>query len=116
MFTYQLSFCQGDRITLYGAIGNSGAPYTVQLDDGDVVPFNASRPGYGYISQQILYHVDNLSAVEKGNEKNGGKHKLLVTSAPSEAGQLLSLDYVIVDGSVNAYGVFLSKDALLTSQ
>jgi hypothetical protein len=76
----------------------------VQLDNGIAQSFEGLRSGFGQLPQQMLYHVDNIGA---------GVHQLVVTSLSSvQSNQQLSLDYVVVDGSVNQ---FLSGSATASS-
>ena len=71
-------------MVLYGAVGPSGGPYTVQLDNGLPRTFNASKEKFS--PQVVLYQDGGLSP---------GKHTVRVTNTPF-SGQTLSLDYAVV--------------------
>ncbi|EIW85607.1 hypothetical protein CONPUDRAFT_162774 [Coniophora puteana RWD-64-598 SS2] len=75
----------GDVINLYGTVGNNNGWYTVQVDGGTSMQYNATRfqPYY----QQPLFHANNLG---------GGTHQLTVTNQPQVQGQALNIDYAEV--------------------
>ncbi|KAJ4479074.1 hypothetical protein J3R30DRAFT_3473920 [Lentinula aciculospora] len=118
--TASLSF-QGTRIIVYGAVGDIGAPYSVQIDDGEVLSYNGTSPGFGYHPGQVLYYADNLvnashsinfvilSNVDAGsdpsNSTDSGSTNEFVASGGNNAagsgsvpGVTFSIDYAIVDG------------------
>ncbi|KAF9244860.1 hypothetical protein BU15DRAFT_85715 [Melanogaster broomeanus] len=81
-FTFTVRFWPGEAVTLFGPTGPSNGPYTVQLDGGETVTYNASTSltNYGV----TLYHADNLGP---------GQHQMVLTNMPSTNGQSLSIDY-----------------------
>ncbi|KAJ6461427.1 hypothetical protein C8R45DRAFT_1028393 [Mycena sanguinolenta] len=90
----------GDRVSLYGAIGAQGGPYTVQIDGGTLSTFtarqNISDPNIAlanYLSGQLLFYASNLGL---------GNHTVTVTATELSAGEGLSIDYAIVDGTLNS--------------
>ncbi|KAJ7828794.1 hypothetical protein B0H14DRAFT_2366990 [Mycena olivaceomarginata] len=76
---------QGDVITIFGAVGPSIAPYSVQLDGTPRGTLNATKPSY--TPQVALYHADNLGT---------GLHTLVLTSQPAAERQVLAIDYAQV--------------------
>ncbi|KAL0952765.1 hypothetical protein HGRIS_006993 [Hohenbuehelia grisea] len=81
----------GESVTVFGAIGPTSAPYTVELDGEAPSSYNATKDLY--TPQVMLYHTDNLSS---------GDHTLKLTSAPANSGQALSIDYALVRGLINS--------------
>jgi hypothetical protein len=91
---------QGDRVALYGAIGAQGGPYSVDIDNGSVSTFTAqqmiSDPNTSlanYLSGQLLFYADSLTS---------GNHTVTVTSNLVSPTQDLTIDYAIVDGTLNS--------------
>lgn len=76
----------GSHVELFGMVGPSCGPYTVQLDNGLSRTFNASRDKLS--PQTILY---------EGTGLNPGEHTLRITNSPF-SGQNLSIDYAVVRG------------------
>ena len=76
----------GSQLELYGMVGPSGGPYTVQLDNGPLRTFNASREKFS--PETILYQDTGLST---------GQHTVRITNTPF-SGQNLSIDYAVVRG------------------
>ncbi|TRM60086.1 hypothetical protein BD626DRAFT_408047 [Schizophyllum amplum] len=74
----------GQAVDLYGGVGPSRGPYTVQLDGGDVQTFNATNANVQ--TQVMLYHGDNLG---------GGKHNMIITNQPGRTGDGLVIDYAV---------------------
>ena len=72
-------------VSLYGTVGPGNGPYSVQLDGGQPVTFNAVKPVF--YPQTMLYYADNLGS---------GAHQLVVTNLPAVSGQYLNIDYAIV--------------------
>lgn len=71
---------------MYGPVSPTGAPYTVQLDNGEAQYFTSNRAGY--TPQMLLYQATNLGL---------GSHKVKMTlqlTAPFS--QYLSIDYARV--------------------
>lgn len=78
-----LTILTGEAVTLYGTSGPSSGPYSVQLDGGHTVQYNASNAyptNYGV----TIYHADNLGP---------GVHQILLTNLPDTSGQYLTIDY-----------------------
>lgn len=73
----------GEAVTLFGTSGPVNGPYSVQLDGGKSVTYNATNAyptNYGV----VIYHSDNLGT---------GAHQLVLTNLPETNGQYLSIDY-----------------------
>ncbi|KAF7343026.1 hypothetical protein MVEN_01732800 [Mycena venus] len=103
---------QGDRVALYGAIGSEFGLYTVQLDGGNASSFSAAgamlnstnyqtNPPYTYLPRQMLFYADNLS---------GGNHTLIF-AVPPDSIQTISVDYAIVDGTLNSPSLTVNPNA-----
>ncbi|KAJ6484048.1 hypothetical protein C8R45DRAFT_1099212 [Mycena sanguinolenta] len=97
--TAMFSFA-GDRVALYGAIGGQGGPYSVQIDGGSISSFtarqNISDPDTSlpnYLSKQLLFYASGLGL---------GNHTVTVVSSILASGQDVSIDYAIVDGTLNS--------------
>ncbi|KAJ7730146.1 hypothetical protein B0H16DRAFT_1469726 [Mycena metata] len=75
---------KGDVVTIFGAVGPSIAPYSVQLDGVFHGKLNATKPLY--TPQVALYHANNLGT---------GLHTLVLTSQPAER-EVLAIDYAQV--------------------
>ena len=70
-------------MTLFGTSGPSNGPYSVQLDGGNSVTYNATNAyptNYGV----TIYHADNLGP---------GTHQIVLTNLPAASGQYLTIDY-----------------------
>ncbi len=76
----------GSAATVFGALGPTQGPYSVQLDGGPATNYTAKNAEF--IPQQILYHVTGLTA---------GTHAVRIYNTPSTAGQALSIDYAVAD-------------------
>ena len=76
----------GSHVELFGVVGPSCGPYTVQLDNGLSRTFNASRDKVS--PQTILFEGTGLSP---------GEHTVRITNTPF-SGQNLSIDYAVVRG------------------
>jgi hypothetical protein len=74
----------GIAATIYGALGPSQGPYSVQLDGGSVVNYTASNGNF--FPQQILWHATGLDA---------GQHLVRLSNMPTTTGQGLSIDYAV---------------------
>ncbi|KAF7348049.1 hypothetical protein MSAN_01757300 [Mycena sanguinolenta] len=90
----------GDRVALYGAIGAQGGPYNVQIDGGTPSSFTAKQNIFdpntalpNYLSSQLLFYASNLGM---------GNHSITVTAIDLSAGESVSIDYAIVDGTLNS--------------
>ncbi|KAJ7461357.1 hypothetical protein B0H11DRAFT_2056877 [Mycena galericulata] len=90
----------GDRVALYGAIGSQGGPYSIAIDNGTPTSLTAQRlvsdattPVPNYLAGQILFYADSLSL---------GNHTITVTANPTSPTQDISIDYAIVDGTLNS--------------
>jgi len=73
-------------VELFGTVGPSCGPYTVQLDNGPSRTFNASRDKLS--PRTILYEGTGLSP---------GEHTMRITNTPF-SGQNLGIDYAVVRG------------------
>ncbi|KAF7375602.1 hypothetical protein MSAN_00448800 [Mycena sanguinolenta] len=100
--TANLTF-KGDRIALFGAIGSQFGSYSVQVDGGPASNFSAAGAllNSTYLAGQMLFYADHLS---------GDDHTITVAAATS-GGQLFSLDYAIVDGTVNTAATTVTSGA-----
>ena len=70
-------------MTLFGTSGPSNGPYSVQLDGGNSITYNATNAyptNYGV----TIYHADNLGP---------GTHQIVLTNLPAASGQYLTIDY-----------------------
>ncbi|KAF7368328.1 hypothetical protein MVEN_00154200 [Mycena venus] len=76
---------QGDFITLFGAVGPTIAPYSVEVDAIDRGTYNATKASY--IPRVALYRATNLGA---------GQHTLRLIALPALFGQILAIDSVEV--------------------
>ncbi|KAF8135573.1 hypothetical protein EV363DRAFT_1320954 [Boletus edulis] len=84
--TVSFTFTVSEVVTLFGTSGPSNGPYSVQLDGGQAVQYNASNAyptNYGV----TIYHADNLGS---------GAHQILLTNLPATSGQYLTVDYAQV--------------------
>ncbi|KAJ7931180.1 hypothetical protein B0H13DRAFT_1858045 [Mycena leptocephala] len=93
-FPNTLTFLQGDRVALYGAVGVQGGDYTVQLDNEPFQNFteyrNISSPITGsWLPDQLIFYADGLNP--------GGNHTVTLVSQ-STSPQVFILNYAIVDG------------------
>ncbi|KAJ6506154.1 hypothetical protein C8R47DRAFT_1209365 [Mycena vitilis] len=72
-----------------------GGLYTAQLDDSPVSTFSAegNMLNSSYLAGQMLFYASNLSA---------GAHTLKMGALPASTVQLFSIDYAIVDGTLNS--------------
>jgi len=78
-----LTHLSGEVVSLYGTSGPYNGPYSVQLDGGEIIQYNASNiypTNYGV----MIYHADNLGS---------GTHQLLLTNLPAVTSQSLTIDY-----------------------
>ncbi|KAF7318753.1 hypothetical protein HMN09_00387600 [Mycena chlorophos] len=87
----------GDRVAVYGAIGAQGAPFTAQLDGGSSTAYTqrqsiSDTPSEDYLPSQLIYYADGLS---------DGNHTLVLSSASNSSGLVFTIDYALVDGTVN---------------
>ncbi|KAL1690567.1 hypothetical protein GGG16DRAFT_113898 [Schizophyllum commune] len=77
----------GSAISLYGVVGDGLGVYSVQLDESDIVFFNATNWGDTQ-GQAMLYHASSL---------DDGQHSLVVSNAPDHLSfDNLTIDYAIV--------------------
>jgi hypothetical protein len=77
----------GSSVEIYGAVGPEGGSYTVQIDNGQSVTLNGTKNNL--IPQTLLY---------QGNSFALGTHTMMVSNTPF-AGQMLSIDYAIIQRS-----------------
>ncbi|KAJ7221777.1 hypothetical protein C8J57DRAFT_1594011 [Mycena rebaudengoi] len=86
----------GDRVDVYGAIGNIGGPFTAQIDDRPVRDLTAEQKllpaGQNFLADQLIFSADSLSS---------GNHTLKLISRPVGSPQGLAIDYAVVDGTAN---------------
>jgi hypothetical protein len=75
----------GDAVALYGAVGPTSSAYTVQLDGGGPLSFNATKQAY--YPQVMLYSAVNLGS---------GQHMVTLVNNPTAFGQGLLIDYAVV--------------------
>lgn len=76
----------GSAAAIYGALGPTQGPYSVQLDGGPSANYTALNGNF--FPQQILWHVTGLDA---------GLHTVRLNNMPAKTGQGLSIDYAIAD-------------------
>jgi hypothetical protein len=79
----KLTVLTGEAVTLFGTSGPSNGPYSVQLDGGPTVQYNASNAyptNYGV----TIYHADNLGP---------GTHQIVLTNLPDTSSQYVTIDY-----------------------
>ncbi|KAG6844326.1 hypothetical protein H0H87_007732 [Tephrocybe sp. NHM501043] len=88
---------QGDAVSLYGTIGPSNGPYTIQLDNQ--VPKAYVATATTYATQSLLFYGSNLGA---------GNHTLVVSNTGNA---LLEIDYA----EVFELPLFLSNATSTTS-
>jgi hypothetical protein len=74
----------GDGVSLYGPIGPSGSPYTVQVDDGPTRAFTTNKEFFA--PQTLLYHTSSLGS---------GTHNLTLICQPNSA-QAFAIDFATV--------------------
>ncbi|KAJ7617186.1 hypothetical protein FB45DRAFT_1034480 [Roridomyces roridus] len=84
----------GDRVALYGAVGDIGGPYSVSIDGGSPALYSSKTKILhgGNLTQQMIFYADHLPA---------GNHTLTLTSEASSSSDFISIDFAIVDGTVN---------------
>jgi hypothetical protein len=87
----------GPSVSLFGPIGPSYSPYTVQIDDGTIVNYSAKNDNF--IPQVMLFYADNLSS---------GQHTVKVSYQPSQDGQLFAVDYASTSSTQSLGGIPLS--------
>ncbi|KIM75629.1 hypothetical protein PILCRDRAFT_13409 [Piloderma croceum F 1598] len=76
----------GDTVQIFGTVGPKDAPYSVQLDNGSPLTFNATK--YKAYQQVLLYYADNLGP---------GSHNVKITNKPALPGESLNINYALVD-------------------
>ncbi|CAG8754025.1 12422_t:CDS:2, partial [Acaulospora colombiana] len=76
----------GDAVSIFGALGPTQGPYSVQLDGN--APANYSAVAPSFFAQQLLYHATGLG---------GGQHSVRLTNMPAKTGDSLSVDYAIAN-------------------
>jgi len=76
---------EGDGVSLYGPVGPSGSPYSVQLDGGSITHYNPNKQFY--TPQVELYRADNLGP---------GSHSLKLLYQPVSSGQVFAIDHANV--------------------
>ena len=74
----------GAHVEIYGAVGPSLGAYTVQVDDGTPVSFNATN--IDLIPQTLLFQDNSFAP---------GTHTVKISNSPF-AGQSLSIDFAII--------------------
>ncbi|KIM45456.1 hypothetical protein M413DRAFT_442126 [Hebeloma cylindrosporum] len=80
-YTFKVS--TGDSVAIYGPVGPSGAPYSVQLDNNAAKNFSSYKQFYR--PQMILFQASNLG---------GGQHTVTLTStAWNNSALTLAIDY-----------------------
>lgn len=83
----------GDAIQIFGSVGPDNAPYSVELDGGSPVTYNATK--LSDYQQVLLYYADNLGP---------GQHNVQMTNNPAVSGQTLNLDYALIDSVPSVEG------------
>lgn len=103
----------GSAVSIYGALGPSQGPYSVQLDGGAAVNYTAANTVF--YPQQLLYHITDLSNTT---------HTVQINNLPARAGQALDIDYAVVTSiqapivtttSTSALSTFSSTTSSTTS-
>ncbi|KAG8807719.1 hypothetical protein FRC17_004295, partial [Serendipita sp. 399] len=72
----------GSAVSIFGVIGPSQGPYTVQLDSNPQENYTAASTIQ--LNQQLLYRATGLS---------DGVHTVRLSNAPAKAGQALTIDF-----------------------
>lgn len=72
-----------EAVSLFGTSGPSNGPYSVQLDGGQAVTYNATN-AYPTNYAVAIYYADNLGP---------GVHEIVLTNLPASSGQSLTIDY-----------------------
>ena len=78
-----LTDLSAEAVSLFGTSGPSNGQYSVQLDGGQTVTYNATNAyptNYGV----VIYHADNLGS---------GSHQIVLTNLPAISDQILAVDY-----------------------
>ncbi|KAL0956674.1 hypothetical protein HGRIS_002804 [Hohenbuehelia grisea] len=85
----------GDKVEVYGTTGPDNGPYQVQLDNGPVMVFNATREAFH--GGVLLYQTSGLDA---------GPHVLRLENLPSASNptSLLAIDHAIINSLTNSEG------------
>jgi hypothetical protein len=81
----------GDVVQIFGTSGPNDAPYSVQLDGGSSLTFNATK--LEAHEQVLLYYADNLGP---------GSHNVKIVNQPALSGQSLNINYALVDSVPSA--------------
>ena len=92
----------GDAVQIFGTTGPNDAPYSVQLDGGSSLAFNATK--LQPHEQVLLYYADKLGP---------GSHNVKIANQPASSCQSLNINYALVD-SVRYLYVFLNCVHTLT--
>ena len=82
----------GDTVQIFGTVGPKDAPYSVQLDNGSLSTFNATK--YKAYQQILLYYADNLGP---------GSHNVKITNKPALPGESLNINYALVDVTLSVH-------------
>lgn len=75
---------EGAHVEIYGAVGPSFGAYTIQVDDGTPVSFNATN--IDLIPQTLLFQDNSFTP---------GTHTLKISNSPF-TGQSLSIDFAVI--------------------
>ncbi|KAG8774082.1 hypothetical protein FRC19_001577 [Serendipita sp. 401] len=74
----------GSAVSIFGVVGPSQGPYTVQVDSNPVESYTARSATL--FTQQLLYRATGLS---------DGVHTVRLANAPASLGQALTIDYAV---------------------
>jgi hypothetical protein len=101
-----LTYHAGDGVSLYGPVGPSGSPYSVQLDGGSITHYNPNKQFY--TPQVELYRADNLGP---------GSHSLKLLYQPVSSGQVFAIDHanVYTTPSISGYVAFSTIENYIQS-
>ncbi|TDL27782.1 hypothetical protein BD410DRAFT_713444 [Rickenella mellea] len=85
-----------DAVELFGSVGTAMSNYSVQLDNGAPVMYNANR--LSNYEKVPLFFATDLSA---------GNHTLKIVNVPTSTGLGLSIDYASISGTTTRLVTFL---------
>ncbi|KAG9035345.1 hypothetical protein FRB95_011496 [Tulasnella sp. JGI-2019a] len=78
---------KGDALTVYGALENAQAGYTVSIDGSSPTTYAGNAASASSTSSVVLAFASNLGS---------GEHVITITNKPSDGASKLEIDYVIL--------------------
>ncbi|KAH8824003.1 hypothetical protein DL96DRAFT_1616063 [Flagelloscypha sp. PMI_526] len=101
---------KGDRVTLFGVTGPQLSPFSIQVDSGPSVLFNATTPATtqadATLGNQVLFTTSGLS--------QDATHTLSIVANPRPS-QTFAIDYAIVDAAANSQNTSSLNQGKLSS-